>query len=182
MSVVRRKTRETNITVTLNREDASGDANVDTTRPFLNHMLETLARYSGLDLEVRARGDLPHHIVEDVGITLGLALAEEIPEYRGRYGAALVPMDDALVQVALDAGGRSYYDGSLPDPLAEHFLRSLADQAGLTLHVQVLRGNDEHHVVEAAFKALGLSLRQALAPGDAVYSTKGSVEIVRGEE
>jgi imidazoleglycerol-phosphate dehydratase len=177
MSEVRRKTRETNVLVRLQREAASGTADIDTTRPFLDHMLEALARYSGLDIKVEARGDLPHHIVEDVAITLGLALKAEIPETCGRYGSALVPMDDALVQVAVDAGGRSYYEGPLPDQLAEHFLRSLADQANLTVHCQVLRGEDEHHVVEAVFKALGLCLRQALAPGDAVFSTKGAAEI-----
>ena len=182
MSKVRRRTRETTVVVDLRREAGSGAADIETTRPFLDHMLEALARYSGLDLEIRAQGDLPHHVVEDVGITLGLALEAEIPEACVRYGAALVPMDDALVQVALDAGGRSYYEGPLPDQLAEHFLRSLADQAGLTLHVQVFRGADEHHVVEAAFKALGLALRQALAPGDVVFSTKGAIEIDRMEE
>jgi imidazoleglycerol-phosphate dehydratase len=181
MSSIRRKTRETDVTVSLDLEGGASEAAIDTTRPFLDHMLEALARYGGLDLEIRATGDLPHHIVEDVALTLGIALAEEIPATCRRYGAALVPMDDALVQVALDAGGRSYYDGPLPDQLAQHFLRSLADQAGLTLHVQVIRGEDEHHIVEATFKALGLALRQALASGDTVFSTKGAVEIDRSE-
>jgi imidazoleglycerol-phosphate dehydratase len=179
MSKMRRKTEETDVVVRLERGSGAGD--IDTTRPFLDHMLQALARYSGLDLEVRATGDLPHHIVEDVALTFGLALAEEIPETCQRYGAALVPMDDALVQVAVDTGGRSYYEGPLPDHLADHFLRSLSGEANLTLHVRVIRGDDEHHVVEAAFKALGLALRQALSPGDAVFSTKGRVQIERLE-
>ena len=91
-------------------------------------------------------------------------------------------MDDALVQVALDAGGRAWYRGPLPAKLYDHMLRSLADNAGLTLHVRVLRGRDRHHVVEAAFKAVGLALRQALVEGGAVFSTKGAVRIVREQE
>ena len=154
----------------------------DTGEPFLDHMLVTLGRYAGLDLAVEARGDLRHHLVEDVAITLGLALAREVPATCQRYGAALVPMDDALVQVALDLGGRAWYEGPLPVPLAEHALRSFAANAAMTLHVVVLRGSDRHHVVEAAVKALGLALRQALAPGDAVFSTKGAVTLRWEEE
>jgi imidazoleglycerol-phosphate dehydratase len=88
-------------------------------------------------------------------------------------------MDDALVQVVLDLGGRSWYRGPIPSSLYDHFLQSLADNAAMTLHVRVLRGRDRHHIVEAAFKALGLALRQALAPGTAVFSTKGAVQLER---
>ena len=94
-----------------------------------------------------------------------------------RYGERTVPMDDALVQVVLDIGGRPYYRGPLPSPLYDHFLRSFADNARTTLHVRVLRGRDRHHVVEAAIKALGMALRDALAETGAVFSTKGSVRL-----
>jgi imidazoleglycerol-phosphate dehydratase len=86
-------------------------------------------------------------------------------------------MDDALVQVALDAGGRAYYEGPIPSGLYDHWMRSFAQNAGMTLHILVLRGTDRHHIVEAAFKALGLALRDALQEGDAVFSTKGSVSM-----
>jgi len=114
-----------------------------------------------------------------VAITLGVALHDETPEACTRYADATVVMDEAMVQVALDLGGRSYYEGPLPSSLYDHFLRSLAANARMTLHVRVLRGTDRHHVVEAAFKALGLALAKAVAPGDAVFSTKGSVKLER---
>ncbi len=188
MSTIRRETRETRIQLTLRRvaddvaPGGSDDRPVATGERFLDHMLATFARYSGLELSVQAEGDLKHHLVEDVAIALGLALREEIPETCTRYGDATVVMDDALVHVALDAGGRPYYEGPVPSGLYDHFLRSLADNAAITLHVRVLRGRDRHHMVEAAVKALGLALRTALAPGAAVFSTKGSVRVQREEE
>jgi imidazoleglycerol-phosphate dehydratase len=133
-------------------------------------------------LAVSAAGDLRHHLVEDVAITLGLALREEIPEACRRYGHSVMPMDDALVQAALDVGGRAYYEGRLPSRLYEHFLRSLADNAGITLHLRVLRFRDRHHVVEAAIKATADALRMALAPSDTVFSTKGAVRLDRKEK
>jgi imidazoleglycerol-phosphate dehydratase len=180
MTGIVRETRETSVRVSL--APGNGHATVNTTEPFLDHMLETLARYSGLDLAVQASGDLRHHLVEDVAITLGLALRDAVPPACRRYGDATIVMDDALVQVALDAGGRPYYEGPLPSRLYDHFFRSLADNAALTLHVRVVRGRDRHHVVEAAVKALGLALRDALAPGNVVFSTKGSVRIEREED
>jgi imidazoleglycerol-phosphate dehydratase len=180
VSALVRETAETRVRVRLERTGEPGA--IATTSPFLDHMLTALARYAGIGLEVEARGDLRHHLIEDVAITLGLALRDEVPERCARYGWALVPMDDALVQVALDAGGRAWYRGPLPAKLYDHMLRSLADNAGLTLHVRVLRGRDRHHVVEAAFKAVGLALRQALVEGGAVFSTKGAVRIVREQE
>jgi len=179
MSKLRRRTRETDVVVELRAGD--GRAECRTGEPFLDHMLVTLARYAGLDLTVEASGDLTHHLIEDVAITLGTALRDLAPEASARYGHAVVPMDDALVQVTLDNGGRPFYEGPLPDPHYDHFLRSFADNAAMTLHVVVGRGNDRHHVVEAAFKALGLALRQALGGGDdgAVFSTKGEVQIER---
>jgi imidazoleglycerol-phosphate dehydratase len=180
VSALVRETAETRVRVRLERTGEPG--RIVTTAPFLDHMLTALARYAGIGLEVEANGDLAHHLIEDVAITLGLALRDEVPERCARYGWAVVPMDDALVQVALDAGGRAWYRGPLPAKLYDHFLRSLADNAGLTLHVRVLRGRDRHHVVEAAFKAAGLALRQALVEGGAVFSTKGAVRIVREQE
>lgn len=180
MSALVRETAETRVRVRVERTGEPG--RIATTAPFLDHMLTAFARYAGIGLEVEASGDLAHHLIEDVAITLGLALRDEVPERCARYGWALVPMDDALVQVALDAGGRAWYRGPLPAKLYDHFLRSLADNAGLTLHVRVLRGRDRHHVVEAAFKAAGLALRQALVEGGAVFSTKGAVRIVREQE
>lgn len=174
MSRYRRKTRETNIELSLARGSVD-PAKISTGEQFLDHMLVTLARYAGLDLAVTAAGDLRHHLVEDVAITLGLALRKEIPDACRRYGHAVLPMDDALVEAALDVGGRAYYAGSLPSDLYEHFLRSLAHNAEITLHVRVLRGRDRHHVVEAAFKAVASALRMALIAEDTVFSTKGTV-------
>jgi len=183
MSIVTRETGETRVRITLDPfAGAEGyKTRIATGEPFLDHMLATLARYAGFGLEVEATGDLRHHLVEDVGITLGLALRDEIPDTCQRYGEATVVMDDAMVQAALDVGGRFWYEGPLPSALYDHFLRSLAENARITLHVRVLRGRDRHHIVEAAIKATGLALRKALAPGDAVFSTKGAVRIEREE-
>ena len=207
MSTAKRETRETSVRVTVSVATGAGrpatgpgtpateagppateagpapaasapSADVATGEPFLDHMVATLARYAGLRLVVEATGDLRHHRVEDVAITLGAVLGRDVPDTCARYGSATVPMDDALVQVALDAGGRPHFEGRLPSRLYEHFLRSLAINAGWTLHVRVLRGRDRHHVVEATFKALGLALRQALREGEgAVFSTKGAVRL-----
>jgi imidazoleglycerol-phosphate dehydratase len=175
MSVVNRETRETRIRVQLER--GGGAATVRTGVPFLDHMLVTLARYSGLDIRVTATGDLRHHLIEDVAIAVGAAMAEMLPSTAARYGDRTVPMDDALVHVSIDVGGRPFYRGPLPSSLYDHWMRSFADHAKATLHVRVLRGTDRHHVVEAAFKALGLALRDALADTGAVFSTKGVVSL-----
>ena len=172
---VERNTRETQITVEMQRGD--GKASVQTGVPFLDHMMTTLARYSGLDITIDAKGDLKHHMIEDVAITVGAAFVEVLPAACFRYGDRTVAMDDALVQVALDAGGRAYYEGPIPSGLYDHWMRSFAQNAGMTLHILVLRGTDRHHIVEAAFKALGLALRDALQEGDAVFSTKGAVTL-----
>src|SRR5687767_503351 len=125
MSTCRRETRETRIEL-LAEIGALDPAKISTGEPFLDHMLVTFARYAGLRLEVSATGDLRHHLIEDVAITLGLALRDEVPAACRRYGHAVVPMDDALVDCALDLGGRAYYAGRLPSDLYEHFLRSFA--------------------------------------------------------
>ena len=180
MSTLTRQTGETRVRLSLERS-ASSDAGAEgiaTGDRFLDHMLATFARYSGLRLAVEASGDLRHHLVEDVAISLGLALRRETPEACRRFGSALVPMDDALVQAAVDLGGRHWYEGPLPDPLADHALRSFAENACMSLHVLVLRGRDRHHVIEAAVKATGLALREALASSEpGVFSTKGAVRI-----
>jgi len=177
MSKLKRETKETRIVADV--RIGSGTAKVDTGDQFLTHMVETLARYAGLDIQLEATGDMRHHLIEDVAIVLGLALKDEIPEKCARYGWAEVPMDEALAAAAIDIGGRPYYVGRLPSKLYAHFLHSFATNLGATLHVRVLRGSDKHHKVEAAIKATGLALRQALAKGDQVFSTKGSVKIER---
>lgn len=180
MSTCRRETRETRIELLL--EAGSVDpAKISTGERFLDHMLVAFARYSGMRLEVAAAGDLRHHLIEDVAITLGLALRDEIPAACRRYGHAVLPMDDALVEATVDVGGRAYYAGSLPSDLYEHFFRSLAHNAEITLHVRALRGRDRHHIVEAAIKACATALRDALVASDTVFSTKGAVRLKREE-
>jgi imidazoleglycerol-phosphate dehydratase len=175
MTVVIRESKETQIRIELT--PGTGVARVSTGDAFLDHMLVTFARYSGVDTDVQATGDLRHHLVEDVAIALGQAVAAYAPAGCARYGERTIPMDDALVQVVLDIGGRPYYRGPLPSPLYDHFIRSFADNARATIHVRVLRGRDRHHVVEAAIKGLALALRDALVETGAVFSTKGSVRL-----
>ena len=184
MRTYRRNTRETQITLSLGGADgeSADQQTISTGERFLDHMLVTWARYSGLALAVQAAGDLRHHLIEDVGITLGQALRDQVPEACRRYGHAVIPMDDALVEAAIDVGGRAFYEGRLPSPLYDHFLRSFAENAAATLHVRVLRGEDRHHIVEAAIKATALALREALVTSDTVFSTKGIVEFRKGTE
>ena len=127
------------------------------------------------DLSIEATGDLKHHLIEDVGSAFGAAVADFTPPTCARYGHRVVPMDDALVEVAVDLGGRPYYRGPVPSSLYDHWFRSFADHARATVHVRVRRGEDRHHIVEAAFKALGMSLHDALADSGFVFSTKGAV-------
>ena len=148
-----------------------------TGQAFLDHMLVAFSKYSGLDLTLQATGDLPHHLIEDVAICLGAAISALLPATAARYGDRTIPMDEALVHCALDLGGRPFYRGPLPSTLYDHFMRSLSDNAKATLHLRVLRGTDRHHIVEAAFKALGLAVREAFVGSGAVFSTKGSVAL-----
>jgi imidazoleglycerol-phosphate dehydratase len=173
--VVVRETKETQIRCEIAR--GSGLATVDTGIAFLDHMLVAFARYSGLDLVVKATGDLPHHLIEDVAIVVGAAVAAVLPATAARYGDRTIPMDEALVHCAIDLGGRPYYRGRLPSDLYTHWMRSFADNAKATLHIRVLRGTDRHHVVEAAFKALGRAVRDAFVDSGAVFSTKGGVAL-----
>jgi imidazoleglycerol-phosphate dehydratase len=173
--VVVRETKETRIRCEIAR--GSGQATVETGMPFLDHMLVAFARYSGLDLVLTAAGDLPHHLLEDVAIVVGAAVAAALPATAARYGDRTIPMDEALVHCAIDLGGRPYYQGRLPSDLYTHWMRSFADNAKATLHLRVLRGTDRHHIVEAAFKALGLAVRDAFVDSGAVFSTKGGVAL-----
>lgn len=184
-----RTSAETRISVALGLDP--GDAvRIDTPVPFFNHMLEALAFHGRLALQVRARGDVEvdaHHLVEDVGLVLGDCLREA----RGdsavtRFGSALVPMDDALAEVVIDAGGRPYlhYSASYPQPLVgtfdvalvREFLLAVATRARINVHATVRRGVNSHHMVEALFKALGRALAAAYAPSAAAMSTKGRVD------
>src|SRR5207302_8574280 len=125
VSTLVRETRETRVSVSV--DIGAGPSTVQTGEGFLDHMLQTLGRYAGLVLEIDAQGDMRHHLIEDVAITLGLALKEIIPQTCQRYGDRIVVMDDALVEAALDVGGRFYYEGPLPSTLYDHFMRSLAE-------------------------------------------------------
>jgi imidazoleglycerol-phosphate dehydratase len=175
MTTVTRRTRETEIRVELTCQ--SPGISVDTSQPFLDHMLTTLARYAGVGMTVTGRGDLAHHIVEDTAIAVGAAMADFAAAAAARYGDRTIPMDDALVQCVIDIGGRPYYRGNLPNGLYDHWMRSFADNARATVHIRVLRGRDRHHIIEASFKALGLALRDAMIESGEVFSTKGVVDL-----
>jgi imidazoleglycerol-phosphate dehydratase len=188
---VARRTRETDITITLDL-DGTGQATIATGVGFYDHLLTSLAHHALFDLEVRGAGDLEvdeHHTVEDVALVLGAALAEALGDRAGiaRFGEASVPMDEALATAVLDVGGRPYAVldvafrgervGALPTQLVEHALESFARAAGVTLHLRAA-GRNDHHVAEAAFKALARALRAAVAPDPrraGVASTKGSL-------
>jgi imidazoleglycerol-phosphate dehydratase len=166
MSLIRRATSRTRVQIALDPfAGAEGySAEVRTGEPFLDHLLATLARHAGFGLRVEATTPLRSLPVEDLAITLGLALADEIPDACQRYGEATVVVADALVQVVLDLGGPFYYQGPLPDPRYDRLLRTFAENARLTLQLRVLRGHDRGHIIDAAFKALGLALHRAMAP------------------
>ena len=170
MKTLVRETKETRVEV------SSADApRIETGLPFFDHMLTALSAYSGLQFTVKAQGDLRHHLMEDVALTLGAWVRRLTPPTAARYGSRTVPMDDALVEAVMDLGGRAYFEGKLPGRLYTHFFRSFATTAECTLHLRVLGGRDRHHVTEAAFKAVGLALREALRDDGVVFSTKGSV-------
>jgi imidazoleglycerol-phosphate dehydratase len=190
---ISRKTSETDIEVTL-KLDGAGKRAIDTGIGFFDHMLDHVARHGLFDLEIRARGDVHvdhHHTVEDVGICLGEALRKALGDKSGirRYGSAVVPMDEALAEVALDLSGRSFlvYVNPLDDrsagefllDLVPVFLRALSDRAGITLHASVQNAENPHHAAEAVFKALGRALRDAVEQDPRVKdvpSTKGVLE------
>jgi imidazoleglycerol-phosphate dehydratase len=188
-----RRTAETEIRVALDL-DGTGARDCRTGVGFFDHMLDQLARHSMIDIEVEAKGDLhidDHHTVEDVGIAIGTALAQALGDKAGirRYGSCLLPMDEALVRAALDLSGRPFLVWNLPlssarigsfdAELVREFFTALAMRSGMTLHVERLAGENSHHVVEAAFKAVARALREAVEPdpraGGAVPSTKGTL-------
>jgi imidazoleglycerol-phosphate dehydratase len=189
-ATVDRKTGETEISITLSL-DGTGHPDIRTGIPFFDHMLTLFARHGLFDLTVVAKGDIEvdyHHTVEDVGITLGQALAKALGDKAGirRYGSAYVPMDEALARVVVDCSGRPFlaYEaprgveaiGIFPFQLVEEFLRAVAVQAGLTLHVSILAGRDAHHMAEAIFKAFARALDVAVSRDERVKgipSTKG---------
>lgn len=176
---VQRKTKETEVSVTLDL-DGKGTYVVECPDQFLRHMLETFSKYSSYDLEVKAEGDNQHHLVEDAAIVLGGAVRQAIGDRPvERIASAIVPMDDALVEVTLDIIDRPYADIDCPDALYHHFLRSFAMSSGITLHVIVKRGFDEHHIVEASVKALGTAMRRATAPRGELLSTKAKPQVRR---
>ena len=191
-ATVTRVTRETDIAVTIDL-DGKGAASVETGVPFFDHMLDAFGRHGLFTLTVTAKGDLEidaHHTVEDVGIVIGQALVEALGDKRGitRFGSCTMPMDEALVLAAVDISGRGalYYDVELPieiigtfdTTLAKEFLIALATNAGITLHVRSLAGDNAHHIIEAAFKAVARALKDAVAIDarvSGVPSTKGSL-------
>jgi imidazoleglycerol-phosphate dehydratase len=190
---VTRKTKETQITVEVNL-DGDGACRLDTGIAFLEHMLEQVARHGLIDLSISAKGDLhidAHHTVEDIGITLGQALAKAAGDKKGirRYGHAYVPLDEALSRVVVDLSGRPGLEyhvefprariGEFDVDLVHELFQGFANHAQVTLHVDCLRGANAHHVAETVFKAFGRALRMALEPdprmGAVVPSTKGSL-------
>ena len=192
-ATISRATTETDIALTL-ALDGAGRADIVTGIGFLDHMLTALARHALFDLSVQAKGDLhidAHHTTEDVGIVLGRALNQALGEKRGiaRFGQALVPMDEALVEAAIDLSGRPLLAwsvafgrdrvGAMDTELFEEFFRAFASNALMTLHVTQKAGHNAHHVAEACFKATARALRMAVAPdprvGDAIPSTKGAL-------
>ncbi|MDT8326906.1 MAG: imidazoleglycerol-phosphate dehydratase HisB [Roseovarius sp.] len=190
---ISRKTAETNISVNI-ALDGTGSYDNQTGVGFFDHMLDQLARHSLIDMKIRCEGDLhidDHHTVEDVGIALGQALSHAIGDKKGirRYGACLLPMDDALVRAALDLSGRPFlvWNMALPTPkigtfdteLVREFFQALSTHGGITLHVDALHGINSHHMAEAAFKAVARALREALETdprtANAIPSTKGAL-------
>jgi imidazoleglycerol-phosphate dehydratase len=189
----RRKTKETEIEVQLDL-DGTGVYDVKTGIGFLDHMLEQLSRHSLIDLTLRAKGDLHidfHHTTEDTGIVIGSALNQALGERRGivRYGSALIPMDETLTRVALDVSNRPYLIwkvgfskpklGEMDTELFKEWFQAFAQMAGITLHVENLYGENNHHIVESCFKGLARALRQAITldprSAAAVPSTKGTL-------
>jgi imidazoleglycerol-phosphate dehydratase len=184
---VRRRSKETRLTAKV-KLDGSGRVKIATGLPFLDHMVEQAARYGGLDLTLAGAGDLhvdAHHLVEDAGIVLGQALSAALGDRAGitRFGSAYAPLDEALARVVLDLGKRPFLSynvplkgriGTLESEVIEEFWKALSIHLGATMHVDVIRGRNRHHIAEATFKALGLALREAMAPrGGGVPSSKG---------
>ena len=192
-ATVKRETLETRIDVTVNL-DGQGAAVFETGLPFLEHMLDQVARHGMMDINIKASGDLhidAHHTVEDIGITLGQAMAQAVSDKRGmrRYGHAYVPLDEALSRVVIDFSGRPGLEYAVEYPrarvgefdvdLLHEFFQGFANHALVTLHIDCLRGDNSHHIAETVFKAFGRAMRMALEAdpvmGNQMPSTKGSL-------
>ncbi|HEX23012.1 MAG TPA: imidazoleglycerol-phosphate dehydratase HisB [Chromatiales bacterium] len=192
-ATVKRDTLETQISVSVNL-DGTGTSKLDTGVPFFDHMLDQVARHGLIDLDIQARGDLDidaHHTVEDVGITLGQAIAQALGDKRGitRYGHAYVPLDEALSRVVIDFSGRPGLENRVAFPrervgefdleLVHEFFQGFVNHANVSLHLDALQGRNAHHIAETVFKAFGRALRMAMTRdprlGDILPSTKGAL-------
>ncbi len=184
-----RKTKETEVAVSLNI-DGAGKYKIDTSVQFLDHLLSLFSKHSLIDMEVKAKGDDQHHVVEDVGIVLGQAFAEALGDKKGitRYGYSSVPMDEVLAQTSVDLGGRGYarvdvkFQGyeiaDLDTEMVAHFLETFATEAKFNLHAKVLYGENDHHMAEALFKSLAVTMDIATSIDErkkGVPSTKGTL-------
>ena len=188
MGRITRRSKETRLAATVSLA-GRGRVQVSTGLPFLDHMLEQVARYGAFDLTLRGAGDVhvdPHHLVEDAGIVVGQALSQALGDRAGiaRFASAYAPLDDALARIVIDLGKRPYLSyntslkgriGTLESEVLEEFWRALSIHLGATIHVDVLRGRNRHHIAEAMFKALGLGLREAMSAtgGRGAPSSKG---------
>jgi len=184
---MKRTTKETSIDLTIDIE-GKGEYSIDTGIGFFNHMLESFSKHSGIDLIIKAKGDLEvdfHHTVEDVGILLGQAFKKSVGgENLSRYGYAVIPMDEALILSSVDICNRAFlnYDcrlngsiGNFDTELVEEFLRAFVNNASLVLHIKQLYGTNKHHISEAIFKSLAYSIKMAIKPAEGLLSTKGTL-------
>jgi imidazoleglycerol-phosphate dehydratase len=190
---IHRKTNETEITISLNI-DGTGRATIDTGIPFMDHMLRLFSAHSFIDLDITARGDIDvdhHHTIEDIGICLGTAINEALGSRKGiaRYGEAHLPMDETLARVVLDLSNRPFlsynvpssvrHSGSFDVGLIKEFLRAFVNHGGITLHVDLIHGEEPHHIAEAIFKGLARAMDSAVAPdqrlGGGIRTTKGTL-------
>ena len=190
LSQISRKTNETNINLKINL-DGNGTSVVKTEVGFLNHMISLLAFHSNIDIELDSKGDIEvcdHHLIEDIGIALGRSINEALGEKKGikRYGTFFLPMDESLVMVSLDISGRSYLHfeagfkresiGNFSTEMVKEFFRAVAFNAGITLHIKVLYGENDHHKIEGIFKCVGRALKEAInIEGNIIPSSKGII-------
>ena len=190
LSQISRKTNETNINLKINL-DGNGTSVVKTEVGFLNHMISLLAFHSNIDIELDSKGDIEvcdHHLIEDIGIALGRSINEALGDKKGikRYGTFFLPMDESLVMVSLDISGRSYLHfeagfkresiGNFSTEMVKEFFRAVAFNAGITLHIKVLYGENDHHKIEGIFKCGGRALKEAInIEGNIIPSSKGII-------
>ncbi|MCS7180537.1 MAG: imidazoleglycerol-phosphate dehydratase HisB [bacterium] len=187
----KRKTKETDIEIEINL-DGNGNYKIETPIGFLNHMLELFSKFSNFDLKIKAKGDIEvdtHHLVEDVGICLGSVISKALGDKKGikRFGFASVPMDEVLVNISVDISGRPYLifnipyikgrEGSFEIEDAREFLKGFVNHLGLTLHINLIYGDNLHHILESIFKGLGLALKESIKiEGKKLPSTKGTID------